>query len=114
MPSSVAVLTPSEEASEIYHRGLAAAEVPSLRRVTEGDFAFAPGVDVTEIAQAKGLEFDYVILVEVGRESFPDHASARRLLHVGATRAVHQLWLASVGPASPIVRAARAEIERSS
>jgi DNA helicase-2/ATP-dependent DNA helicase PcrA len=112
--ASVAVLTPSEEASEIYHRGLAAAEVPSLRRVTEGDFAFAPGVDVTEIAQAKGLEFDYVILVEVGRESFPDHASARRLLHVGATRAVHQLWLASVGPASPIVRAARAEIEQPS
>jgi DNA helicase-2/ATP-dependent DNA helicase PcrA len=109
--ASVAVLTPSEAASDLYHRGLAAAEVPVLRRVHDGDFAFAPGVDVTEISQAKGLEFDYVILVDVGRESFPDQPAARRLLHVGATRAVHQLWITSIGPESPLVRAARARAD---
>jgi len=102
--ASVAVLTPSREISAMYHRGLLNGEVPRLRRVENQDFTFAPGVEVTEIEQVKGLEFDYVILVEVSAASFPDTPSARRLLHVGATRAVHQLWLTSVATPSPLVR----------
>jgi DNA helicase-2/ATP-dependent DNA helicase PcrA len=103
--ASVAVLTPSRELSAIYHRGLLTGEVPRLRRVENQDFTFAPGVEVTEIGQAKGLEFDYVILVEVSSAHFPDTPAARRLMHVAATRAVHQLWLTSVATPSPLVRA---------
>jgi DNA helicase-2/ATP-dependent DNA helicase PcrA len=51
----------------------------------------------------KGLEFDYVILVDVSHENFPDDARARRLLHVAATRAVHQLWLSCVGTPSNLL-----------
>jgi DNA helicase II / ATP-dependent DNA helicase PcrA len=102
--ASVAVLTPSREISRTYHRGLAESEVPRLRLVEHQDFTFAPGVEVTEIDQVKGLEFDYVILVEMSAAYFPPTAAARRLLHVGATRAVHQLWLTSVGTPSSIVR----------
>ncbi len=102
--ASVAVLTASRQLSAVYHRGLLNGEVPRLRRVENQDFTFAPGVEVTEIEQVKGLEFDYVILVEVSTTSFPDTAAARRLLHVGATRAVHQLWLTSVGTPSVLVR----------
>jgi DNA helicase-2/ATP-dependent DNA helicase PcrA len=102
--ASVAVLTPSRELSGLYHRGLATGEVPRLRRVENQDFTFAPGVEVTEIEQVKGLEFDYVILVEVSTAHFPDTPAARRLMHVGATRAVHQLWLTSVATPSAVVR----------
>ncbi|HUI28154.1 MAG TPA: 3'-5' exonuclease, partial [Candidatus Kryptonia bacterium] len=102
--ASVAVLTPSRELSALYHRGLATGEVPRLRWVQDQDFTFAPGVEVTEIEQVKGLEFDYVILVEVSTTNFPDTPAARRLLHVGATRAVHQLWLTSVGTPAAAVR----------
>jgi len=109
--ASVAVLTPNEAASELYYQGLADAEVPNSRRVEEQDFTFAPGIEVTEIAQAKGLEFDYVVLVDVGARQFPDAPSARRLLHVGATRAVHQLWVTTVGEPSPLVRAGLAAVE---
>jgi DNA helicase-2/ATP-dependent DNA helicase PcrA len=107
--ASVAVLTSSAALSETYHRGLVEAELPNLRRVAHQDFTFAPGVEVTEIVQAKGLEFDYVILVEVGAAQFPSQPAARRLLHVGATRAVHQLWVTCVGELSPIVREALAK-----
>jgi DNA helicase-2/ATP-dependent DNA helicase PcrA len=101
--ASVAVLAPSRELSALYHRGLATSEVPRLRHVQHHDFTFAPGVEVTEIEQVKGLEFDYVVLVEVSTTSFPDTPAARRRLHVGATRAIHQLWLTSVGtPAAPV------------
>ncbi len=104
--ASVALLTPSPALSELYFSGLERSEVPRLHLVRRQDFRFAPGVEVTEIEQVKGLEFDYVILVGVGEADYADQPMARRLLHVGATRAVHQLWLTSAGTASKIVREA--------
>jgi DNA helicase-2/ATP-dependent DNA helicase PcrA len=104
--ASVAVLTPSPSLSELYYSGLERSEVPRLHLVRRQDFRFAPGVEVTEIEQVKGLEFDYVILVGVDESHFADEPMARRLLHVGATRAVHQLWLTSTGTPSKIVREA--------
>ena len=103
--ASVAILTPTAELSEVYARGLRAAEVPRVERVRDQAFRFAPGVEVTEVTQVKGLEFDYVILAEVSTAHYPDTPHARRLLHVGATRAIHQLWLTSVGTPAAAVRA---------
>jgi DNA helicase-2/ATP-dependent DNA helicase PcrA len=104
--ASVAVLTPSPTLSELYFSGLERSELPRLHLVHDQDFRFAPGIEVTEIEQVKGLEFDYVILVGLSEEHFADEPMARRLLHVGATRAVHQLWLTSTGTPSKIVREA--------
>jgi DNA helicase II / ATP-dependent DNA helicase PcrA len=104
--ASIVLLTPSAELSAMYTQGLQHAEVPRVRQVTDHDFSFAPGVEVTEIAQVKGLEFDYVILIEASAAHYPDNPMSRRLLHVGATRAVHQLWLTTVGSLSPVVRGA--------
>ena len=101
--ASVAILTPSSEVSAAYYEGLYRSDLPDLRRVEKQDFTFAPGIEISEIEQAKGLEFDYVILVDVCARNLPDTPAARRLLHVGATRAVHQLWLTSVGTPSPLV-----------
>jgi len=104
--ASIALLTPNRQVSARYFSGLQHGEVPRLRRVVDQDFSFAPGVEITEIAQVKGLEFDYVILVEVSAHAYPDTPSSRRLLHVGATRAVHQLWLTSVADPSSILHEA--------
>jgi DNA helicase-2/ATP-dependent DNA helicase PcrA len=101
--ASVAILTPSKESSGLYYQGLANSDLPSVRQVANQDFTFAPGIEVTEIEQVKGLEFDYVVLVDVSDENFPDTPGARRVLHVGATRAIHQLWLTSVGTPSSLV-----------
>ena len=104
--ASVALLTPSSGVSGMYYQALDRSEVPRLRRVVHQNFSFAPGVEITEVAAVKGLEFDYVILVETSAHHYPDTAEARRVLHVGATRAVHQLWLTSVAAPSPVVREA--------
>jgi DNA helicase II / ATP-dependent DNA helicase PcrA len=101
--ASVAVLTPSHTQSAEYYRGLCTSDLPRLRLVEDQDFTFAPGVEVTEIEQVKGLEFDYVVIVEVSSTNFPDTPAARRRLHVGATRAIHQLWLTSVATPSPLL-----------
>ena len=48
-------------------------------------------------------ELDYVVLVGVDAEAFPAKSPARHLLHVGATRGAHQLWIISTGTPSPLI-----------
>lgn len=103
--ASVAVLTPNPVASDVYFEGLERAELPRLRRIRDGEFSFKAGIEVTEVAQVKGLEFDYVVVLDVDSTNYPDTPTARRVLHVAATRAVHQLWMISVGTPSPLVEA---------
>jgi DNA helicase-2/ATP-dependent DNA helicase PcrA len=103
--ASVAVLTPSPVVSDLYFEGLEKAELPRLRRIRDGEFPFKAGIEITEVAQVKGLEFDYVVVLDVDSASYPDTPAARRMLHVAATRAVHQLWMMSVGTPSPLVSA---------
>lgn len=113
--ASVAVLTPNAESSALYYQGLDASEVPRLEWVRAHRFSFRPGIAVAEIEQAKGLEFDYVILVDANRETFPATAPARRLFQVGVTRAIHQLWITSTSAPSPLLEAGRrgaASVER--
>ena len=102
--ASVALLAASADVAALYYRALRDAEVPRLSLVEEQRFSFAPGVEVTQVQEVKGLEFDYVILLEASSAAYPDTPAARRLLHVGATRAIHQLWLTSVGTPSPLLR----------
>jgi DNA helicase II / ATP-dependent DNA helicase PcrA len=101
--ASIAVVARYPEQADLYHAGLKQAEIPNLRRVAEQDFPFKAGVDVTDLRQVKGLEFDYVILVEVNQSTYPADDESRHLLHIGATRAAHQLWLLSTGKASEIL-----------
>ena len=77
--------------------------MPALRLVADQDFSFTAGIDVTDVRQTKGLEFDIVILLDVTDASYPANHEARRLLHVAMTRAAHQLWVTYVGAASPLL-----------
>lgn len=101
--ANIAVVARYAAQADTYYRGLQRSEVPALRRVYGKNFSFQPGVDVVDVAQIKGLEYDYVILVEVNESSYPERKEARHLLHIGATRAVHQLWVTSVGQASALL-----------
>jgi DNA helicase-2/ATP-dependent DNA helicase PcrA len=101
--ANVAVIARDPERADVYYDGLFKAEVPRLARVADQDFSFRPGVEVTDIRQVKGLEFDYVILVDVTLSQYPADDESRHLLHIGATRAAHQLWVVSTGIPSPIL-----------
>jgi DNA helicase-2/ATP-dependent DNA helicase PcrA len=103
--SSVAVIARYPEQADLYYRGLVRAEIPNLRRIAEQDFPFKPGIDVTDIRQVKGLEFDYVVLLEASHAAYPPEDEARHLLHIGATRAAHQLWVLTTTSPSPLLPA---------
>lgn len=101
--SSIAVISRFPEHAEMYAKGLVNAEVPNLRRIANQDFPFKAGVDVTDVRQVKGLEFDYVVLIEVNGSVYPADDESRHLLHIAATRAAHQLWVLCVGKPSPLL-----------
>lgn len=100
---SVALIARHPEQARVYYEVLKRAEVPRLRLVANQDFPFTPGVDVTDVRQTKGLEFDVVVLLEVSDESYPNNDLSRRLLHVATTRAAHQLWITMTGRPSPLL-----------
>ena len=100
---SVALVARHSEQARVYFEVLKRAEVPRLRLVADQDFSFTPGVDVTDVRQTKGLEFDVVILLEVNDGSYPANDLSRRLLHVAMTRAAHQLWITMTGRPSPLL-----------
>ena len=91
--ASVALRARHPEQALLYYDALARAEVPALRLVADQDFSFTPGIDVTDVRQTKGLEFDIVILLDANESSYATSDDARRLLHVAMTRAAHQLWI---------------------
>jgi DNA helicase-2/ATP-dependent DNA helicase PcrA len=107
--ASVAVIARYPEQADLYFHALERAEVPRMRRIAEQDFPFLPGIDVTDVRQVKGLEFDYVILVEVSDASYPEDDEARYLLHIAATRAAHQLWVLTTGRPSRLLPRERME-----
>lgn len=60
------------------------------------------GILVVPIAQAKGLEFDAVIVHDVGAHMF-NRPSDSRLLYTACTRALHELVLFHTGELSPLI-----------
>jgi DNA helicase-2/ATP-dependent DNA helicase PcrA len=106
--ANVALVARFPQQAELYFEGLSRAEVPNVRRVAKQDFSWDPGVDVTDVRQTKGLEFDEVVLLETTAASYPATPHARHALYVGATRASHQLWCVASDEPSKLVTDAMA------
>jgi DNA helicase-2/ATP-dependent DNA helicase PcrA len=101
--ANVAILARNPEQADSYYQALRMADIPNLRRIKAFEFAFRPGVEVTDIRQVKGLEYDYVVLVDVNASTYGTDDESRHLLHIGATRAAHQLWMVTTGEPSPLI-----------
>jgi len=69
-----------------------------LRLALDGDYQFVGGINVTSVQEAKGLEFDYVVIPDASAAVYPATPVGRRALYVAVTRASHQLVLSTVGP----------------
>jgi DNA helicase IV len=75
-----------------------------LRLALDGDYQFVGGINVTCVQQAKGLEFDYVVVPDASAAIYPATPAGRRALYVAVTRASHQLVVSTVGPWTGILR----------
>jgi DNA helicase-2/ATP-dependent DNA helicase PcrA len=101
--ASVALITRYPQQAQAYYEALHIAEVPRLRLVARQDFTFLPGIDVTDVRQVKGLEFDYVVVLDPTRQNYPTRDEARHLLHIASTRTAYQLWLICAGEPSELI-----------
>ena len=99
----VALLTRDTDEAIAWYYALERSEVGGLNLVDEETFLFEPGIEVADIRSSKGLEFDYVVLLGVDADRYRADPDSRHLLHVGATRASHQLWIVSTGDPSPLI-----------
>jgi DNA helicase-2/ATP-dependent DNA helicase PcrA len=104
--ANVALIARFPQQADVFFDGLSRADVPNLRRVAKQDFSWEPGVDVTDVRQTKGLEFDEVVLLETTAASYPVAPIARHALYVAATRASHQLWCVTSDEPSALVTGA--------
>lgn len=102
--ASVGIVAASPEAAGAINDALEA--LPQARLVLDGGFTFEPGVDVTDVDNAKGLEWDYVVVPDATATAYPATDEARRRLHVAVTRTSHQLWVISTGTRSPLLAGA--------
>jgi len=100
--ASIAVICVDTESAKKYYTGLKHS-IDEVRYVPDGEFTFMPGIDVTDVAQVKGLEFDYVIIPDANLREYPKNNVSSRALHVAVTRAVHQLWVISTGNKSDLI-----------
>jgi DNA helicase II / ATP-dependent DNA helicase PcrA len=99
--ATIAVIAHDAASAARFH-GLVA-EPCAARLVLRGEFSFEPGIDVTTVDEAKGLEFDYVVIPDATADAYPATDDARRRLHVAITRTAHQLWILAGGAPSPLV-----------
>jgi len=93
--AQVAIIAREDETAQRLHEALH--HLLPVRLVLDGRFSFKPGIDITSVPQVKGLEFDYVVIPDASNFAYPSDPASRRMLHVAATRAIHQLWVIATG-----------------
>lgn len=73
--------------------------------ITKRSATFGKGTLVIPAYLAKGVEFDAVLIYDASERNYRGDAE-RKLLYTACTRAMHHLDIFSLGPPSPLVRAA--------
>jgi DNA helicase-2/ATP-dependent DNA helicase PcrA len=72
----------------------------------------ASGVVLTDLALAKGLEFDHVIIPDAQEDVYPNTQLARRRLYTAISRAMHQATVLAQGKLTPLLDPYLASVAR--
>jgi DNA helicase II / ATP-dependent DNA helicase PcrA len=101
---SVAVLgKTSEEAQEIFNLLEQVNALPGLNLITEKSTSLPGGITVLSIAQAKGLEFDAVIVWDASAVKFTTLPLDAKQLFVALSRPLHFLHVFYTGELTPLL-----------
>lgn len=71
--------------------------------IKKNDTLPATGVIVLDLALAKGLEFDHVVICDAQQDVYPNTPLARRRLYTAISRAMHRVTILSQGPITPLL-----------
>lgn len=98
---TIAIIDREAKGCEAIHKALP--EALGARLVKAGDTHFESGVAVIPATLVKGLEFDCVLMADVGEAAYPDTELFARLLYVSLTRPLHKLICCHIGPVTPLL-----------
>ncbi len=71
--------------------------------ITADQTEYRGGISIMPVYMTKGLEFDAVIMMDADAQHYPLNDFDAKLMYVGCTRALHQLWILHEGEISPLV-----------
>lgn len=101
---TVAVLTRSLREAEELHAALAE-HFADIHLIDGSMTEYHGGLSVLPVYLSKGLEFDAVILADADLDHYGSAAWDAKLMYVGCTRALHELWLLHNGGLPSYVQA---------
>ncbi|MBE9915050.1 UvrD-helicase domain-containing protein [Paenibacillus donghaensis] len=94
---TVAILTRTlQDAQALYER--LRPDMPELHLIDGAKKVYEGGLSILPVYLSKGLEFDAVIVADADEQHYGASAWDAKLLYVGCTRALHELWLMHEGP----------------
>lgn len=102
---TVAVLTRSLREAELLYGDLAK-HFEDIHLIDGSMTEYQGGLSVLPVYLSKGLEFDAVILADADTAHYGATAWDAKLMYVGCTRALHELWLLHNGEVPSYVQVA--------
>lgn len=81
-----------------------------LSFIHSGQRTYGGGLSVLPVYLAKGLEFDAVLLMDTDAKHYEQTELDAKLLYVGCTRALHELWLFYSGECSPLLKSVNEQL----
>ncbi|MEK3731364.1 UvrD-helicase domain-containing protein [Paenibacillus sp. FSL M8-0334] len=89
---TVAVLTRTLQEAKALHAALNP-EWPELNLIDGSEQTYQGGLSILPVYLSKGFEFDAVVMADADTNHYADKAWDAKLMYVGCTRALHELWL---------------------
>lgn len=106
---TVSILTRTLREAEELHGELR--EIwPDLNLIDGSEGTYQGGYSVLPVYLSKGLEFDAVIVADADTEHYAEKAWDAKLMYVGCTRALHELWLLHGEERPSYIKAENSEI----
>ena len=100
---TIAVIGRTEDECRDIYEKLTAAGI-TVNVIEANQSKYEGGISVVPVYLAKGLEFDAVLLIDVDEIHYKDTKHDAKLLYVGCTRSLHDLWIFYSGEASPLIQ----------
>ncbi|MCE5170476.1 ATP-binding domain-containing protein [Paenibacillus profundus] len=104
--NTIALLTRTAEEARALHARLSLhCSDRDIHLIDGNEQQYEGGISVLPIYLSKGLEFDAVLLMDADAAHYPSDPLDAKLLYVGCTRALHELWVLhdSAQPLSPLI-----------
>ncbi|MEF3301569.1 HelD family protein [Paenibacillus sp. GYB003] len=109
--STIAVIGRTERECRELHTALLHADVSAVL-IDAAQHKYEGGLSVVPVYLAKGLEFDAVVLIDADRDHYGANEHDAKLMYVGCTRALHDLWVLYSGSPSPLAAGADGEFAK--